>query len=133
MKIGFTCSSFDLLHTGHIMMLKECRDNCDKLVVGLQTDPTVDRPNKNKPIQSYFERYIQVEAVKYIDSICPYVTEEDLVKLICHVNPDIRFIGEDWKGKEFTGYNLGVKVFYNRRYGYSTTSLRQKIFNNELK
>ena len=131
--VGFTCSSFDLLHTGHIMMLKECRDNCDKLVVGLQTDPTIDRPNKNKPIQSFFERYIQIEAVKYVDLVCPYETEEDLLKLICHVNPDVRFIGEDWKGKEFTGYDLGIKVFYNRRYGYSTTALRREVFNNELK
>ena len=131
--VGFTCSSFDLLHTGHIMMLKECRDNCDKLVVGLQTDPTIDRPNKNKPIQSFFERYIQIESVKYVDLVCPYETEEDLFKLICHVNPDVRFIGEDWKGKEFTGYDLGIKVFYNRRYGYSTTALRREIFNNELK
>ena len=133
MKIGFTCSSFDLLHAGHIMMLKECRDNCDKLIVGLQTDPTIDRPDKNKPVQSYFERYLQIEAVKYVGGICPYETEEDLTKLICHIRPDIRFIGEDWKGKKFTGHDLGIETFYNRRYGYSTTKLRQNIFNNELK
>ena len=127
MKLGFTCSSFDLLHAGHIMMLKECRDNCDKLIVGLQTDPTLDRPDKNEPIQSFFERYLQVEAVKYVDEICPYETEEDLVKLICYVRPHIRFIGEDWKGKKFTGHDLGVETFYNKRHGYSTTGLRDKI------
>ena len=130
MKTGFTCSSFDLLHAGHIMMLKECRNNCDKLVVGLQTDPTIDRPDKNNPVQSYFERYVQIEAVKYVDEICPYETEEDLVRLICHVAPDIRFIGEDWKEKEFTGHDLGIEVFYNKRYGYSTSDLRKQVVMN---
>tara|TARA_Y100001963_G_scaffold156179_1_gene249122 strand:- start:4517 stop:4942 length:426 start_codon:yes stop_codon:yes gene_type:complete len=126
-KIGFTCSSFDLLHAGHVMMLKECKDNCGKLVVGLQTDPTIDRPDKNKPTQSYFERYIQLSAVKHVDLICPYETESDLEKLIYYLSPDIRFIGEDWKGKRFTGIDLGVPIFWNKRHGYSTTELRERI------
>ena len=80
MKVGFTCSCFDLLHAGHILMLKDAKAQCDKLIVGLQTDPTIDRPEKNKPIQSYEERYIQLEAVKYVDEIIKYDTEEDYIK-----------------------------------------------------
>jgi glycerol-3-phosphate cytidylyltransferase len=109
------------------MMLKESRDNCDKLIVGLQNDPTLDRPDKNKPVQSYFERYIQLEAIKYVDEICPYETEEDLMKLLRYIRPDIRFIGEDWEGKMFTGIGLGIKTFYNKRYGYSTSELRNRL------
>ena len=132
MLTGFTCSCFDLLHAGHIMMLKECKRNCDRLIVGLQTDPSVDRPDeKNKPIQSYLERYIQLEAIKYIDEICPYETEDDLIKLICHIRPDIRFIGSDWEGKNFTGRHLlGIQTFYTKRYGYSTSELRNRIKGN---
>ena len=128
MNVGFTCSCFDLLHTGHIMMLKECRSNCDRLIVGLQTDPSTDRNDKSKPIQGYFERYIQLEAIKYIDEIVPYETEADLVKLLHYIKPNIRFIGSDWENKEFTGKDiLGIEIFYNRRYGYSTTELKGRI------
>ena len=128
MNVGFTCSCFDLLHTGHIMMLKECRINCDRLIVGLQTDPSIDRNYKNKPIQGYFERYIQLEAVKYVDEIVPYETEEDLIKLLYYIKPNIRFVGSDWRNKEFTGKDiLEIEIFYNRRYGYSTTELKGRI------
>jgi len=132
MITGLTCSCFDLLHAGHVMMLKECKRNCDKLIVALQTDPSIDRPDeKNKPIQDYFERYLQLEAIKYVDEICPYETEDDLIKLVCHIRPDIRFIGEDWKNKDFTGKQHTDKIHYTKRYGYSTTILRRKVFESE--
>lgn len=130
MIVGFTCSSFDLLHTGHVLMLKECKDNCDKLIVGLQSDPTIDRPEKNKPVQSIFERFLQLDAIKYVDQISFYDTEDDLLQLLRYVRPDIRFIGEDWQDKNFTGKlfsKLSGKIFYNKRYGYSTTELKQRI------
>ena len=129
-KVGFTCSSFDLLHAGHILMLKECKDRCDTLIVGLQSDPTIDRPKKNKPIQSMFERSLQLEAVKYVDKIFVYDTEDHLLQLLRYIRPDIRFIGEDWEDKKFTGKlfsRLSGEIFYNRRYGYSTTDLRGRI------
>lgn len=131
MKVGFTCSSFDLLHAGHILMLKECKDKCDYLVVGLQTDPTIDREEKNKPVQNLFERFLQLDAISHIDKIYIYETEEELRQLLYYVKPDIRFIGEDWRDKKFTGYiqvRLGQhEIHYNRRYGYSTSELRVRV------
>ena len=134
MKVGFTCSCFDLLHAGHILMLKECKDICDFLIVALQTDPSVDRESKSKPIQSLFERYLQIDAVKYVDEICIYETEEDLLQLLRYKRPDIRFIGEDWRDKPFTGRafsKLSGEIFYNMRYGYSTTDLKERVINEE--
>ena len=125
--VGFTCSCFDMLHVGHVLMLKECYDNCELLYVGLQTDPTIDRPEKNKPIQSYFERYEQLNAIKYIDEIFPYETEDDLIVLLKLINPDVRFVGEDYKNKSFTGDDLDITIHYNKRYGYSTTELKNRI------
>ena len=137
MKVGFTCSSFDLLHAGHILMLKDCKNHCDHLVVGLQTDPTIDRKDKNKPIQSLFERFIQLQAVSHIDEICIYETEEQLKQLIEYIRPDIRFIGVDWYGKEFTDCNSAklkkYEMHYNPRYGYSTSKLRKDIYKAEKK
>lgn len=131
MKVGFTCSSFDLLHAGHILMLKECKDECDYLVVGLQTDPTIDREEKNKPVQNLFERFLQLDAISHIDKIYVYETEEELRQLLYYVKPDIRFIGEDWRDKKFTGYiqvRLGQhEIHYNRRYGHSTSELRARV------
>ena len=98
--IGFTCGAFDLLHAGHIVMLEESKSKCDKLIVGLQTDPSIDRPEKNKPIQSVYERFIQLSAVKYIDQIIPYDTEESLMDLLQSQHIDIRFIGEDYREKK---------------------------------
>ena len=98
--IGFTCGAFDLLHAGHIVMLEEAKSKCDKLIVGLQTDPSIDRPEKNKPIQSVYERFIQLSAVKYIDQIIPYDTEESLMDLLQSQHIDIRFIGEDYREKK---------------------------------
>ena len=132
-KIGFTCGSFDLLHAGHIMMLKDAKKQCDKLIVGLQTDPTIDRPKtKNKPTQTLKERKIQLEAVKYIDEIIIYETENELRKLIFDLDPDIRIIGTDWKSKPFTGYSLHIPIYWHeRRHDYSTTNLRIRIKSEE--
>lgn len=132
-KVGFTCSAFDLLHAGHILMLKECKGFCDQLHVGLQTDPATDRADKRKPIQSILERHIQLEAVSYVDFIHLYDTEEDLIRLLGIVGPDIRFVGEDWKNENFTGWDLPIQIHYNKRYGYSTTAMRKKIYTEEAK
>ena len=131
-KIGFTCSCFDLLHAGHILMLKDAKAQCDKLIVGLQTDPTIDKnyrdKEKNKPIQSYEERYIQLEAIKYVDEIVKYETEDDLMKLLFDLNPDVRILGSDWERKPFTGYTLHIPIYFHKRdHDYSTSALREKI------
>jgi glycerol-3-phosphate cytidylyltransferase len=126
--IGFTCGAFDLLHAGHVVMLKEARKNCDKLVVGLQTDPSIDRQDKNKPAQSVYERYVQLSGVKYVDEIIPYDTEQSLVDLLQSQEIDIRFIGEDYRDKGFTGDDLPLQVFYtNRQHSFSTSTLRRVI------
>ena len=126
--IGFTCSCFDLLHAGHILMLKDAKNRCDRLIVGLQTDPTIDRPEKNKPIQSQKERYIQLEAVKYVDEVFTYDTEEDLYKKLLDIKPDVRILGSDYIGKSFTGDDLDIEIYYHeRKHNYSTTNLRKKI------
>ena len=132
-KIGFTCSCFDLLHAGHILMLKDAKSQCDYLTVGLQTDPTLDRPKeKNKPIQSLEERRIQLEGVKYIDEIIIYNTEKQLYELLIKLNPDIRILGSDYKGKKFTGDNLDIKIYYHKReHRFSTSELRNSIINKK--
>jgi glycerol-3-phosphate cytidylyltransferase len=133
MKVGFTCSTFDLLHAGHIVMLEDARKQCDYLIVGLQTDPTIDRPDtKNKPIQSIVERYIQLKAVKYIDEIIVYSTEKDLEDLLLILPVNIRILGEEYATKDFTGkqicLNRGIEVYFNKReHSFSTTELRQRI------
>ena len=133
MKIGFTCSCFDLFHAGHVMMLKEAKTQCDYLIVGLQTDPTIDRPHKNKPIQSILERYIQLEACKYVDQIVPYATEKDLQDLLTSYPIDVRIIGEEYKNQRFTGYDLPMAVYFNsRQHSFSSTELRERIANAEV-
>ena len=128
MSVGFTCSCFDLLHDGHILMLKDAKEQCDKLIVGLQTDPTIDRPEKNKPIQSYEERYIQLEAVKYVDDIVKYKTEEDLYQLLKLMRPNIRILGSDYLTKDdYTGCQYNIPIYYHERnHNYSSTNLRKK-------
>lgn len=113
--IGFTCGAFDLLHAGHIVMLKEAKSKCDYLIVGLQTDPSIDRQHKNQPVQSVYERYIQLKAVKYVDEIIPYDTEQSLRDLLMSTPIDIRFVGDDYKDRIFTGMDLGHEVFYTSR------------------
>ena len=132
--IGFTCSCFDLLHAGHILMLQDAKRQCDKLIVGLQTDPTIDRPDtKNKPIQSLEERRIQLEAVKYVDEVFIYDTEEELYKKLLDINPDVRILGSDYIGKSFTGDDLDIKIYYHdRNHNYSTTNLRKKIVSEHI-
>lgn len=136
---GFTCSTFDLLHAGHILMLKEIRDKCDYLIVGIQTDPTIDRPkSKNKPVQSIVERVIQLQAVKYVDEIVVYETEQDLVNLLELLPINIRFLGEEYKDKPFTGkttcVDRGIQIHYNTRsHSYSSSELRIRVAMAEQK
>ena len=134
-NIGFTCSCFDLLHTGHILMLEDAKSQCAKLIVGLQEDPTIDRPkSKNKPIQSLNERKKMLEAIKYIDEIILYKTEKNLYKLLQMLKPDIRILGSDYKNKSFTGDDLNIKIYYhNRNHSYSSTNLRKRILSAERK
>ena len=128
-KIGFTCSCFDLLHAGHILMLKDAKKQCNYLIVGLQTDPTIDRPNiKNRPVQSLEERKIQLEAVKYIDEVIIYDSENDLYELLKKINPDVRILGSDYVGMSFTGDDLDIKIYYHQRYhNFSSEELRKKL------
>lgn len=131
-KIGFTCSTFDLLHAGHITMLEEAKRHCDFLIVGLQNDPTEDRPEKNKPVQSIVERQLQLAAVKYVDEIVIYNTEQDLVDLLLTLPIDVRILGDEYKNKDFTGKDIakqrGSKIIYNGRdHSFSSTSLRKRV------
>lgn len=132
MKIGITFSCFDLFHAGHVKMLEECKRNCDFLIACLQTDPNIDRPNKNKPIQSIVERYIQLKGCLFIDEIVPYSTESELLEILQSFKIDIRFIGEDYLDKDFTGKQFcldnNIEIYYNsRKHNYSTSLLRNKL------
>lgn len=137
--IGFTCSTFDLLHAGHILMLAEAKSVCDYLIVGLQSDPTVDRPGtKNKPVQSIVERYVQLSAVKFVDEIVVYDTEKDLEDLLMFLPITMRIIGEEYEGKEFTGKKIceerGINLFFNsRKHRFSSSELRNRTYQSELK
>lgn len=126
--VGFTCGAFDLLHAGHILMLSEAKSQCEWLIVGLHTDPTIDRPSKNKPIQSVFERYVQLKAVKYVDDIIPYDTEADLLSLLSNYHIDVRIIGEDYRDKDYTGKDLPIPIYFNKRkHKFSSTELRGRL------
>jgi len=128
-KLGFTCSAFDLLHPGHILMLKDCKNHCDRLVVGLQTDPTINRKSKNKPIQTLEERLIMISSIKYVDDVLIYSTEKDLRLLLTNLKPDIRILGSDWKDKEdeITSFHIAPIYYHERNHNYSTTNLRKKL------
>jgi len=133
MTRGFTCGAFDLLHAGHVLMLKECKENCDYLIVGLQVDPSLDRPDKNKPIETFEERMIRLQGSKYIDEIVVYEDEVGLYELLKKINPDVRFMGADWKDKpNYSRDRLpNMKVIYNSRdHNYSSKNLRQRILDN---
>ncbi len=106
MKVGFTCSTFDLLHAGHIIMLREAKEQCDYLICGLQIDPSIDRPEKNSPIQTVVERYTQLKGVVYVDEIIPYATESDLEDILSMYPIDIRVLGEEYRDKDFTGKDI---------------------------
>jgi glycerol-3-phosphate cytidylyltransferase len=137
MKIGFQCSSFDLLHAGHVTMLKMEKNLCDYLKVALQVDPTADRPGiKNKPVQSVYERYVQLQACKYIDEIVVYETEKDLLNIIMTQEMHIRFLSEEYLNREFTGkqYCLDNNIelhYHKRKHSYSSTDLRERVYELE--
>jgi len=136
MKTGFTCSTFDLLHAGHVAMLKEAKTQCDYLIVGLQNDPTLDRATKNKPIQSIVERQLQLEGCKYVDEVWIYNTEKDLEDLLLTLPIDIRILGVEYEGKEFTGREIchkrGIELYFNGRdHSFSSSELRQRVYEAE--
>jgi glycerol-3-phosphate cytidylyltransferase len=134
MKTGFTCSTFDLFHAGHVMMLREAKEQCDYLIVGLQTDPTIDRPNKNKPVQTVFERFVQLQSCVFVDEVIPYTTESELLDILQSFPIDVRIIGEEYKNQQFTGDYLDMEYYYNdRRHSFSTTELRQRVVDAENK
>jgi glycerol-3-phosphate cytidylyltransferase len=136
MRTGITFSAFDLLHAGHIKMLEEAKSKCDYLIVGLQTDPTLDRPNKNKPIQTVVERYIQLKGCKFVDEIVPYATEQDLEDILKSFQIDMRIVGDEYAVKDFTGRTYceekGIELYFNtREHRFSSTSLRKDIVERE--
>ena len=132
MKIGITFSAFDLFHAGHVKMLEDAKDQCDYLICGLQTNPTLDRPEKNMPVQSVVERYIQLKACKYVDEIVPYATEQDLEDILRSFKLDVRIIGDEYVNKQFTGRDYceqkGILLFYNiREHRFSSSVLRTEV------
>ena len=138
MKVGFTCSTFDLLHAGHVIMLREAKEQCDYLLVGLQVDPSVDRKNKNSPIQTIVERYTQLKAVGYVDEIIPYGTEEDLEDILQMYPINIRILGEEYRDKDFTGKDIcrsrDIDLHFNKRdHRFSTSDLRSRVADTEKK
>lgn len=134
MKIGFTCSTFDLFHAGHVMMLREAKEQCEYLIVGLQTDPTIDRPQKNKPVQTVFERFIQLKSCVYVDEVVVYATEKELRDILLSYPIDVRILGEEYKDKEFTGHDIDMEYYFNeRKHSFSTTELRQRVVDAESK
>jgi glycerol-3-phosphate cytidylyltransferase len=135
--IGITFSAFDMLHAGHIAMLAEAKNHCDYLICGLQTDPTIDRPDtKNKPIQSVVERQIQLSACRYVDEVVTYQTEQDLVDLLLILPVDVRILGVEYEDKEYTGkaegHRRGIQpVFNGRDHSFSSSSLRRRVVEAE--
>jgi len=126
--VGFACGAFDLLHAGHALMLEECKKHCDYLIVGVQSDPSFDRPTKNNPVMTYDERIILVKSNKWVDEVVLYDTEQDLYNLLDMRRPDIRILGADWMKKPYTGHALPIKVvFVKRDHGYSSSTLRRKV------
>ena len=132
-KIGITFSTFDMLHAGHIAMLSEAKNHCDYLIAGLQTDPTIDRPDiKNSPIQSVVERQIQLAACRYVDEVVVYQTEQDLIDLLLILPVDVRILGVEYENKDFTGrgecYDRGIELVFNGRdHSFSSSSLRKRV------
>ena len=132
MRVGFTCSAFDLLHAGHVQMLRDAKDQCDYLICGLQVDPTLDRPNKNQPIQTVVERYTQLKAVRYVDEIIPYSTEADLEDILAMYHINVRILGEEYRDKDFTGKDIcrkrDIDLYFNKRdHRFSSSDLRKRV------
>jgi len=138
MKVGFTASTFDLLHAGHVSMLREAKEQCDYLICGLQMDPSIDRPTKNSPIQTIVERYTQLNAVKYVDEIVPYATEKDLEDILEMYHIDVRILGEEYRDKDFTGKDIcrrrGIQLYFNKRdHRFSSSDLRNRVTEKQCK
>jgi len=136
MIVGFTCSSFDMLHAGHVVMLQEAKTQCDYLIVGLQNDPSYDRPTKNAPVQSIVERQIQLAGSKYVDEVWVYNTEKDLEDLLLTLPIDVRILGVEYEGKDFTGKDIcrkcNIDIYYNSRaHSFSSSGLRRRVFEAE--
>ena len=137
MKVGITFSTFDLLHAGHIGMLREAKANCDYLIVGLQSDPTIDRPDtKNKPVQTMVERYAQLNALKFVDEIVPYQTEQDVIDILELFQLNVRFLGDEYMTKDFTGKDIcqrrGIDLHFNKRdHRFSSSDLRKRVCDRE--
>lgn len=136
MKIGFVASTFDLLHAGHIQMLREAKSQCDYLICALQLDPSLDRREKNSPVQTIVERYTQLNGVKYVDEIIPYSTERDLEDILELYQIDVRILGVEYKDKDFTGKDIcrrrGIQLYFNSRdHRFSSSDLRKRVVNNE--
>ena len=132
MKIGLTASTFDLLHAGHIEMLREAKSQCDYLICALQIDPSVDRPSKNKPAQTIVERYTQLQAVRFVDEIIPYLHETDLEDILNMRTINVRILGEEYRDKEFTGRDIckkrDIELHFNKRdHRFSSSDLRKRI------
>jgi glycerol-3-phosphate cytidylyltransferase len=132
MVVGFTASAFDLLHAGHVAMLREAKGQCDYLICGLQIDPSLDRAEKNRPAQTVVERYIQLSAVRYVDEVIPYATEKDLLDILETHRIDVRILGEEYRDKDFTGRelcdSLGIRLYFNRRrHRFSSRELRGRL------
>ena len=137
MRVGFTCSTFDLLHSGHVAMLREAKTACDYLICALQNDPSVDRPEKNKPIQNIVERQAQLAAIKYVDEILVYNTEEELLDILAMYQIDVKIMGEEYRDKDFTGRDLckqrDIDFYFNKRdHRFSTSNLRERVEENTL-
>ena len=136
MRTGITFSAFDLFHAGHVKMLEEAKRECDYLICGLQTDPTLDRPEKNRPVQTVVERYIQLKACKFVDEIVPYATEQDLEDVLRSFKIDVRIIGEEYASKSFTGRQYceekGIDLHFNKReHRFSSSGLRKEVQEKE--
>ena len=128
-KIGFTCGAFDLMHAGHMLMLEDASSICDKLIVAVQSDPSIDRQYKNRPVQSFDERIIMVDGCKYVDEIILYHTEEDLLRILKDISPDVRILGSDYRNKTFTGQELPIRIYYHERsHNGSSSGLRERVY-----
>ena len=136
MKVGFTASAFDLLHAGHVQMLREAKEQCDYLLCGLQIDPSLDRNTKNAPLQTTVERYTQLKAVRYVDEIIPYVTEEDLEDILSMYHIVVRILGDEYRDEDFTGKDIckkrDIQLYFNKRdHRFSSSDLRYRMYPRE--
>ena len=136
MNVGITFSTFDLLHAGHVQMLREAKEQCDYLICGLQMDPSQDRKEKNAPVQTIVERYTQLKGVKYVDEIIPYCTEKDVEDILTMYHINVRILGEEYRDKDFTGKDIcrkrGIQLYFNKRdHRFSSSDLRKRVADNE--